>query len=161
MTINSAATTEAPSDRIKCSATLQAPRERVWRAVADAEEFGQWFRANLNGQSFVPGQRTRGHITYPGYEHIFFDVLVEFVEPLQRLGFRWHPYAIDPAVDYSLETPTLVCFTLTDASNSGTQLAVVESGFEQLPSARRDEAWRMNRGGWEAQMDNIRNYIEG
>jgi uncharacterized protein YndB with AHSA1/START domain len=146
------------TDRIERSILINAPRERVWRALSDAEQFGTWFGANLKGLAFVPGQRARGNITYPGWEHVYFDVLVERVEPQDLLSYRWHPYAVDPAVDYTQEEPTLVTFTLTDAPGNGTLLKVVESGFDKVPPHRRLEAFRMNSGGWEAQMENIRRH---
>jgi uncharacterized protein YndB with AHSA1/START domain len=146
------------TDRIECSTLINAPRARVWELLSNAEQFGTWFGANLKGQAFVPGQRARGNITYPGYEHIMFDVLVERVEPQQLLAYRWHPYAVDPAVDYTQEEPTLVTFTLADAPDNATLLKVVESGFDKVPPHRRLEAFRMNSGGWEAQMENIRRH---
>jgi uncharacterized protein YndB with AHSA1/START domain len=142
-------------DHIERSILIQAPRSRIWRALSHAEEFGDWFGAELGAQEFAPGRRVRGPITVPGYEHVFFDVVVEKVEPGKLLSFRWHPYAVDPAVDYSKEERTLVAFTLQDAPAGGTLLTVVESGFDQLPPARRQEAFRMNTRGWEAQMHNI------
>jgi uncharacterized protein YndB with AHSA1/START domain len=146
------------TDRIERSTLINAPRERVWLALSNAEQFGTWFGANLKGQAFAPGQRARGNITYPGYEHILFDVLVERIEPQEMLAFRWHPYAVDPAVDYTQEEPTLVTFTLADAPGNGTLLKVVESGFDKVPPHRRLEAFRMNSGGWEAQMENIKRH---
>jgi uncharacterized protein YndB with AHSA1/START domain len=153
--------TTTTSDRIERSTLLNAPRERVWRALADPTEFGTWFGVNLQGQAFVPGQRNRGPITHPGYEHLTMEIAVERVEPPTTLAYRWHPYAVDPAVDYSHEEPTLVTFTLADAPGGGTQLTVVESGFDRLPAHRRDEAWRMNDGGWAAQLANIAQHVGG
>jgi uncharacterized protein YndB with AHSA1/START domain len=147
------------TDRIERSIVINAPRERVWRALSNPEEFGTWFGANLKGQAFVPGQRARGPITHPGYEHIHFDVVLERIEPQELLSFHWHPYAIDPAIDYSQELPTLVTFTLTDAPGNGTLLTVVESGFDKVPPHRRLEAFRMNSRGWEAQMENIVRHV--
>jgi uncharacterized protein YndB with AHSA1/START domain len=146
------------TDRIERSILINAPRERVWRALSNAEEFGTWFGANLKGQTFAAGQRARGNITYPGWEHVYFDVLVERVEPQDLLSYRWHPYAVDPAVDYTQEEPTLVTFTLTDAPDNGTLLRIVESGFDKVPPHRRLEAFRMNSGGWDAQMENIKRH---
>jgi uncharacterized protein YndB with AHSA1/START domain len=151
--------TPSDTDRIERSIVINAPRERVWRAISNAQDFGTWFRADLAGQSFVPGARARGRITYPGYEHLFFEVVVERIEPMALFSFRWHPYAVDPEVDYSQEEPTLVTFTLEDAPGNATLLKVVESGFDQLPPHRRLEAFRMNSGGWEAQMDNIVRHV--
>lgn len=147
------------SDRIERSIHIQAPRSRVWRALSDAEEFGRWFGADLQGQRFAPGQRASGPITFEGYRHVLFDVTVEKVQPETLLSWRWHPYAVDPKVDYSGETPTLVEFTLEEVPG-GTMLRVAESGFDKVPPERRFEAFRMNTRGWDAQMDCIRRHVE-
>lgn len=143
------------TDRIERSVIINAPRERVWRALSNAEEFGIWFGANLKGQTFAPGQRARGQITSCGHEHAWFDVVVERIKPQDLFSFRWHPYAIDPTEDYTKEEPTLVTFTLKDAPSNGTLLTVVESGFDNVPPHRRMEAFRMNSHGWVAQLDNV------
>ena len=145
------------TDQIERSIVINAPRDRVWRALSNAEEFGTWFGADLKGLTFVPGQRTRGLISSStcGHEDCYFDVVIERIEPQDLLAFRWHPYAIDPAVDYTKEQPTLVTFTLKDAPGNGTLLTVVESGFDNVPPARRLEAFRMNNRGWEYQLNNI------
>jgi len=124
----------------------------VWRALSNAEEFGTWFGANLKGQTFAPGKRARGQITIPGFEHVYFDVVIERIEPQDLLSYRWHPYAVDPAVDYTKEQPTLVTFTLKDAPANATLLTVVESGFDNVPPHRRLQAFRMNSEGWDGQM---------
>jgi uncharacterized protein YndB with AHSA1/START domain len=152
-----ATTAAAQTDRIERSIQIDAPRSRVWRALSNAQEFGDWFGANLKGQAFAPGQRVQGPITISGYEHVKFDVIVERVEPEKLLSYRWHPYAVDPAIDYSKEQRTLVTFTLKDAGE-GTLLTVVESGFDNVPPERRLEAFRMNSGGWEAQLRNIQRH---
>jgi uncharacterized protein YndB with AHSA1/START domain len=154
-------TATAGTDSIERSIVINAPRARVWGALSNAEEFGTWFGAALKGQVFAPGQRARGHITHRGYEHIWFDVLIERIEPQQLLSYRWHPAAVDPNVDYTQEQPTLVTFTLADAPGNGTLLTVVESGFDGVPPHRRLEAFRMNSGGWEAQMGNIARHVAG
>jgi uncharacterized protein YndB with AHSA1/START domain len=154
-----AMTTIPETDRIERSVVINAPRERVWQALSNAEKFGAWFGANLQGQTFAAGQRVRGQITHCGHEHIFFDAVIERIEPQALLAYRWHPYPADPAVDYALEEPTLVTFTLEDAPGQGTLLKVVESGFDKVPPHRRLEAFRMNSGGWTAQMDNLVRYV--
>ena len=147
------------SDRIEKKILLRAPRERVWRALTDSAEFGTWFRAKLDGP-FEAGKRLRGRVTYPGYEHVTFDVIVERIEPQRLFSLRWHPYAVDPKVDYSKEPTTLVEFRLEEAPE-GTLLKLVESGFDKLPSHRRDEAFRMNSEGWEIQAENVRHHVDG
>ncbi len=126
---------------------------RVWEALTDHRQFGQWFRVKLDGP-FVLGETSRGHITYPGYEHLKWEAVVTAIEPEHRFAFTWHPYAVDPEVDYAAEPPTLVEFTLQPTA-SGTRLTVVESGFDKLPAGRRSEALRSNDGGWAEQMQNI------
>jgi len=147
------------SDRIEKKILLRAPRERVWRALTDAAEFGTWFRAKLEGP-FEAGKRVRGRVTYAGYEHVTFDVKVERIEPERLFSLRWHPAAVDPAVDYSKEPTTLVEFRLEEAPE-GTWLSVVESGFDRIPARRRDEAFRMNSEGWGIQMENVRRHVGG
>jgi uncharacterized protein YndB with AHSA1/START domain len=146
------------TDRIERETLLRAPISRVWRALSNAGEFGDWFGVALGGKSFAAGQRVQGHITYPGYEHVIFDMLVERLEPQRLLSFRWHPYAVDPSVDYSNEPTTLVEFRLREVEG-GTLLNVVESGFDHIPQARRLEAFRMNSGGWDEQMKNIARHV--
>ncbi|SOE72714.1 Uncharacterized conserved protein YndB, AHSA1/START domain [Burkholderia sp. OK233] len=158
MTISSDTPKDASTDRIEKQILLKAPRSRVWRAVSNAEEFGQWFCVDFRGKQFVAGQSVQGNITYPGYEHLVMDVLVERIEPEHHLSFRWHPAAVDVSIDYSPEPTTLVVFELSEV-DSGTFLRVVESGFDQIPAARREEAFRMNSGGWEEQLVNIEKHV--
>jgi uncharacterized protein YndB with AHSA1/START domain len=146
------------TDRIERQILLKAPRSRVWRAVTDSREFGAWFGVNLDG-AFVAGQTVKGRITAPGYSHLTVSMLVERVEPERLFSYRWHPYAIDPQVDYSREPMTLVEFRLEDAGG-GTRLHIAESGFDGIPAHRRAEAFRMNDGGWQAQLDNVRAHVE-
>ncbi|MCJ8205223.1 SRPBCC family protein [Pseudomonas sp. RGM2987] len=146
------------SDRIERKILLKAPRSQVWRALANAEAFGQWFGVNLEGKRFVAGERTQGQVTYPGYEHLIWDVAVERVEPERVFSFRWHPYAVEPGVDYSQESETRVHFELEDM-DGGTLLKVVESGFNNIPEARRLKAFRMDSRGWDEQMANIEAFL--
>ena len=144
-------------NRIEKRIELKAPVARVWRALTDHREFGQWFRVALEGP-FVAGQVTRGRILHPGYEHIVFEALIEKMEPEQLFSFTWPQIAVDPNTDYSEETPTLVEFRLEEIA-TGTLLIVTESGFENIPAHRRDEAFRMNDGGWAQQLKNIENHV--
>lgn len=145
------------SDRIEKKITLAAPVSRVWRALTDHREFGEWFRVKIDGP-FKAGEVSRGHITYPGYEHIKWEAVIQTIDPERLFSFTWHPYAIDPKVDYSKEPPTLVEFRLEETAE-GTLLTVTESGFDKIPSHRRIEAFRMNEGGWAEQVKNIAAYV--
>lgn len=149
---------ESVSDRIEKRIVLRAPRARVWRALSDAEEFGAWFGADMKGARFVPGQWARGKVTHPGYEHLTMEVLIERLEPERLLSWRWNPYPIAPGADPAREPLTLVTFELTEVPE-GTLLTVVESGFDQVPAARRAEAFRENEQGWTEQMANIQKHV--
>jgi len=148
------------SDRIERKILLKAPRSQVWRVIAHAEQFGKWFGVGLDGRRFVAGEWTQGQVTYPGYEHVLWNVLVERVEPERLFSFRWHPYAVEPGFDYSQEPTTLVKFELEDMEN-GTLLKVSESGFDHIPQTRRLKAFRMDSRGWDEQMSNIEQFLIG
>lgn len=145
------------TDRIEKQVVLRAPRSRVWRALTDAGEFGTWFGVTLHAP-FAEGATVRGQITHPGYEHLAMELVVERIEPERYFAYRWHPYAVDPHADYSHEPTTLVEFRL-DETAEGTALTIVESGFDRIPLARRDEAFRMNDGGWTQQVRNIARHV--
>ena len=147
----------SPTDRIEKKLLLRAPRTRVWRALTDPKEFGQWFGVDLTG-TFAPGARVQGKITHKGYEHLTWDVTIERMEPPRVFSWRWHPYAVEPRVDYSAEPTTLVVFELEEVP-TGTMLTVVESGFDLLPPKRRAEAYRMNDQGWAAQMKSVEQHV--
>src|SRR4051812_49245816 len=149
--------TTTSTDRIEKFVTLNAPRAKVWRAIADADQFGSWFGAKLDGP-FTKGAIVTGHITSPGYEHVKIAVEIDRIEPEHYFSYRWHPYAIEPAVDYAPEPTTLVEFTLGEADGR-TVLTIVESGFDRLPQERRIKAFQMNDGGWAEQIDNIERHV--
>ncbi len=145
------------TDSIEKRIELRAPVSRVWRAITDYREFGEWFKVNLEGP-FVPGQVARGRITHPGYDHLVWQATVKEMHPEELFSFTWHPYGIDPNVDYSKEPPTLVEFRL-EPTSTGTLLTLTESGFDKVPDDRREEAFRMNDQGWTQQMKNIESHV--
>ena len=147
------------SDSIEKRIELKAPVSRVWRALTDHREFGEWFRVKLEAP-FRPGAIARGHILYPGYEHIVFEATVQTMEPERLFSFTWHPYAVDPKVDYTKEPTTRVEFRL-EPKDGGTVLVVTESGFDAIPKERRFEAFRMNESGWAEQIKNIERHVDG
>jgi uncharacterized protein YndB with AHSA1/START domain len=157
------------ADRIVKSVMLQSPPHHVWPALTDAKSFGTWFGAEFDG-SFTPGARVTGRITptqvdaevaraQEPYTGMPVELTVDRIEPLRKLSFRWHPYAIDRSVDYSKEPSTLVEFELEPVGD-GTRLTVTESGFDRLPAERRAAAFEANAGGWEKQMGLVRNFVD-
>lgn len=149
------------ADRIEKRIELNAPVSRVWRALTDYQEFGEWFRVKLEGP-FVEGKMSRGMMTYPGYEYVKWEATVQKMEPEKLFSFTWgHVKSFDKETytgDYSKAPKTLVEFRL-EQTKSGTLLTVTESGFEQLPADFREEAFRRNEGGWSEQMKNIESHV--
>lgn len=149
--------TGSSTDRIEKHFHVAAPRARVWRAIADSNEFGAWFGMAFD-QPFVPGTTVIGRITIKGYEHVKGEMRIEAIEPEGYFAYSWHPYAIDATRDYSAEPMTLVEFRLAEAEG-GTAVTIVESGFDRLPASRRAEAFRMNEGGWTGQSKNLAAHV--
>ena len=145
------------TDRIEKRFEVNARRSRVWRAISDAGEFGAWFGMKLD-RPFAAGTTVLGRITIPDYEHVSLEIQVERIEPESYFSYRWHPYAIDPEVDYSAEPTTLVEFCLEETTG-GTTVMITESGFDRLPSSRRAEAFRMNDAGWTGQSRKLASYV--
>ena len=147
------------TDRTEKQVILKAPRARVWRALADAEEFGRWFGCRFDG-AFRPGERVPGTIVDPpGYEELQWDILVESMEPERLFSFRWHPGAVEPGFDDSKEPRTLVSFTLEEVPE-GTRLTLVETGFDALAPERRARAFSDNEQGWSEQIKRIAGHVE-
>src|SRR5262249_45142687 len=91
------------TDCIEKRIELKAPISRVWRALTDYREFGEWFRVKLDGP-FVPGQVSHGQMTYPGYEHVRWEAVVQKMEPERLFSFTWpHPKSLEKA-HYSPDT---------------------------------------------------------
>ncbi|HKU79548.1 MAG TPA: SRPBCC family protein [Rhodanobacteraceae bacterium] len=156
------------TDRIEKQVLLKAPRERVWRALSEADQFGIWFGVRFDGP-FVAGEELTGRIVptqvdedvaamQKPYEGAPFAWVVETIEPMQRIAFRWHPYGVEKDVDYGSEPMTLIVFELHDARD-GILLTVTESGFDKLPPERRAKAFAANEGGWTHQMKLIEKYL--
>ena len=146
------------TDRIERQVRLPHPPARVWRALTDSREFGNWFGAVFTAP-FEPGARVSGRITIKGYEHMTMDVTIERMERERLFSWRWRPGATEPGERVTDDTTTLVVFELQEVPG-GTLLTVVESGFDRIPLARRAKAFKDNSGGWTAQMEAIRTHLE-
>jgi uncharacterized protein YndB with AHSA1/START domain len=156
------------TDRVEKQLFIRAPRDKVWRAISEAREFGNWFGVEFD-REFAPGAQMIGRIkptkadaavaeTQKKYAGMQMTFVVERVEPMSVFAYRWHPFAIDPNVDYSNEPMTLVTFTL-EPTEGGTMVRVVESGFDAIPIERRTDAFEANEEGWAIQMQLIEKYL--
>lgn len=153
-------TTATATDRIERIVELRAPIERVFRAIADADEFGQWFCADFESP-FVVGERSWARMTAGGCSDERWFIDIERIEAPHLFVYRWHPHADEPDFDYSSEPMTTVEFRLRPI-DTGTELTLVEYGFDQLAGIdRRLAAFRSNSGGWDFQAANIARFIHG
>ena len=146
-----------PTDRIQKTTVFRAPQTRVWRALTDHTQFATWFGIELT-EPFAVGRAVKGLLTMRG-EQFTIDFAIERMDPEEHFAYRWHPYPLDKTKDYSTEPMTLVEFRLKSVPE-GTELTIVESGFDGIPAYRRDEAYRMNEGGWTSQTEKLRRYVE-
>lgn len=145
-------------NQIQRSTFIRAPRSRVWRALSDIAEFCRWFSCQTSAAAFEPGVPIVMSSTYPGEHYgVTFTVHIEEIVPQQTLSWRWHPNALDPAVDLSREPATLVTFQLEDAEG-GTHVTVTESGFDKLFEHRRKATFEGNDLGWKIQLAALERY---
>jgi len=156
------------TDRIEKKILLRAPLKRVWRALCDSKEFGTWFGVQFDAP-FTPGAHMRGKVVGTAvdaevakaqtqYWHVPFEITIDRIEPERLFSFRWHPYAIEPGVDYSQEPTTLIEFILKEVPN-GIMLTVTESGFDQIPLERRAKAFTANERGWGIVISLVEKYL--
>lgn len=144
-------------DRIKKVVELSAPVSRVWSALTDHIQFGEWFRVRLDGP-FVVGETTTGNITYPGHEDMRWVSVTEEITPKRRFVFSWPPGAADPDTEYDADAKVTVEFVL-EPTERGTRLTITESGFMHFPERKRLDMLRSNTEGWDIQATNIANYV--
>ena len=148
---------QADHDRIEKLVDLAAPVSRVWRALTNHEEFGQWFGVRLDGP-FKVGETTTGNITTPGHEHVKWESVTERMEHERLFAFSWPPGSIDPDTNYGENAKVVVEFRLAP-SGKGTRLTITETGFLQFPESKRLEVLRSNKQGWDIQARNVAAHV--
>ena len=136
---------------------IQAPVSRVWQAITDHEQFGEWFFVRLD-QPFEVGKVTTGQVTYPGHEDMKWTSTTEVLEHESLFVFSWPPGDMDPDTEYGEDAKVFVEFKF-EATDQGTRLTITESGFLQFPEPKRLEILRGNTEGWNIQAENISNYV--
>lgn len=147
------------TDQIQKHITLRAPLSKVWKAIATPAQFGEWFGVRFEVDTFEPSAVVRGRFLSEKYADLQWEMIIDRVQPQSLFSFRWHPYAMDKNVDYSMEERTLIRFELKETAG-GTELTITESGFDKVPLARRAEAFRMNSMGWGMKAEDLQRYVE-
>ena len=148
----------AEMSRIDRTIDIDAPPERVWRALTNAEELAAWFQVKIEG-TITQGAELWMTSTHAGYEGQRFRVRFTELTPPRRFVWEWHPGEVDPNVDYSKEPRTTVTFTL-EPSKRGTTLTVSETGFDKISLARRAKVYADNSGGWPEVLVWLQKYVE-
>ncbi len=156
------------TDRIEKTILLRAPLARVWRAISESAQFGEWFGMRFDGP-FAAGKVMKGKMTpttvdpevaklQSKFDGFPFEITIDRIEPERLFSFRWHPFAIEPGVDYSDEPTTRIEFTLSETKD-GVLLNVTETGFDRIPLARRAKAFAANEGGWKMVVTLVEKYM--
>jgi uncharacterized protein YndB with AHSA1/START domain len=144
--------------RIDRTIEIQAPPERVWRALTNAKELATWFQVTIEGD-IAPGNEVWMTSMSKGYKGVRFRILFVEMTPPKRFVWQWHPGAVDPNVDYSSEPRTTVTFTL-EPSGGGTRVSLAETGFNEISLARRAKVFGDNSQGWTEVLVWLSNYAQ-
>jgi uncharacterized protein YndB with AHSA1/START domain len=142
-------------DQIERETVIDAPVQRVWQLITEAEHLGRWFGDAGAEIDLRPG----GAIVLRWTDHGTTRGRVVAVEPQRRFAYRWAPFK-DPGGEGPLEgNSTLVEFTLSPEGD-GTRLRVVESGFASLATSDEQRAKNLdgNTRGWAHETDELREY---
>ena len=150
--------TVAELSRIDRTIELNAPRERVWRALTNADELSAWFQVKIEG-AVAPDIDVWMTSLHPGHAGQRFRVRFTEMTPPERFVWEWHPGEVDPERDYSREPRTTVTFTL-EPSARGTRLSVSETGFDEIALARRAKVYKDNSQGWLEVLVWLQTYVE-
>jgi uncharacterized protein YndB with AHSA1/START domain len=141
------------TDRVEREIIINAPQERVWAVLTEADHVARWF-----GDSAEVDLRPGGKMIFGWKEHGNHHARVERVEPPGFFSYRWARSAgIEPAPGNS----TLVEFTLIP-EGSATRLRVVETGFASLDGSEEDRgtAVKQNTEGWISELGELQEYAE-
>ena len=144
--------------RIDRTIDIDAPPERVWRALTNAGELSTWFQVSIEGE-IASGNDVWMTSVHPQHSGQRWPVRIVELTPSQRMVWQWHPGEVDPSIDYSKAARTTVTFTL-EPSGRGTRLSVSETGFDDIALERRAKAFADNSQGWTEVLVWLKEYAE-
>ena len=148
----------AELSRIDRTIEIQAPPERVFKALTNADELSDWFQVRVEGQITAGGEvwMTSVHPDHAGQR---WPVRIVELSAPRRVVWQWHPGQVDPTRDYSREPQTTVTFTL-EPSGGGTRVSVSETGFDRIALERRAKVYEDNSQGWSEVLVWLQKYVE-
>lgn len=155
MTDNQASVVDAGGFAVTRTIVIEAPVEKVWRAVTEPQHISQWFgRAEFGGSSVGD----TGTLTWPGHDPL--PVRIEASDEPRMVAYRWsNDDALGaPPADVDDSNSTVFTFTLEPLAE-GTRLTVTETGFETTsdPIANLES----HREGWDSELDKLVALLEG
>ena len=149
MTDNQPSVIDEGTFTVRRTIRIAAPVEKVWRAVTEPEHISRWFgRTVLDGT----GPGAQGTMTFPDYGSV--PIRVEALDAPRMVSYRW---GNDDALGHlpeSVDDDTSTVFTFTlEAVADGTELTVVETGFDRTSDAARNMA--AHGEGWVSELDKL------
>ncbi len=155
MTDNPRAIVDEDALSVRRTIRIAAPVEKVWSAITDPAHISQWF-----GQTVLDGAGVgaTGTMTFDGYGAI--PIRVEEVDELRSITYRWgNDDAAETLPDaVTADNSTVFTFTLDEVAD-GTQLIVVETGFEHTSDPVSNA--RDHGTGWTDELDKLVALLEG
>ncbi|WP_241245945.1 SRPBCC domain-containing protein [Microbacterium sp. 4R-513] len=155
MTANPVSVVDEDRFTVRRTIHVAAPVEKVWSAVTAPEHISQWFgQARFEGS----GVGARGTLTFPDYGAV--PLRIEALDPERSVTYRWgNDDALGtPPAELDDARSTVFTFTLEPA-DGGTQLTVVESGFENTSDPASN--LRAHSVGWNDELDKLVALLEG
>ncbi len=149
MTINEPSSVDEDALTVTRTIRIAASVDKVWSAVTDPAHISQWFGVTVLDGS---GLGATGTMTFADYGAV--PLRVEAIDAPRMVAYRWgnddaalkRPDVVDEA------TTTVFTFTLEPIAD-GTQLTVVETGFERTSNPLAN--LRDHGTGWTDELDKL------
>ncbi|MFE6964208.1 SRPBCC family protein [Agromyces sp. NPDC057679] len=155
MTRNEASVIDEGGFTVRRTIRIAAPLDKVWRAVTEPEHISRWF-----GQTVLDGAGVgaTGSMTFEGYGTI--PLRVEAIEAPRSVSYRWSNDDAVRRAGGTIDAGTTTVFTFTlDEVDGGTELTVVETGFDRTTDPRANMADHAE--GWVSELDKLVALLEG
>ncbi len=149
ITTNQPAVVDEGTFSVHRTIRIAAAIGKVWEAVTLPEHISRWFdHLELAGE----GVGATGTLTPSG--HVPIPLRVEAIEPQRMVSYRWNnddASGTSPDV-FDAARSTVFTFTL-EPTDGGTQLTVVETGFEVTSDPQSNLA--SHQEGWTFELDKL------
>ncbi|MCI0712777.1 MAG: SRPBCC domain-containing protein [Chloroflexi bacterium] len=135
---------------VKRTIWINAPRERVWQAITDANQIMKWWGGGDHWE--IDELKVGGTIKFGDPADLMLATIA-VLDPPREFRLRWPPqeqyHNLEMFTTYVLET-----------ENGGTRVTVSETGFEGLPADVRQKRYESTMSGYESVLAGLKKYIE-